>query len=40
MPAVAVVDAGVDAGGKSCVVAVDLVVAREHRGRQRCCEEE
>ena len=40
MPAVAVVDAGVDAGRESCIVAVDPVGAREHRGRQRRCEEE
>ena len=40
MPAVAVVDAGVDAGRESCIVAVDPVGAREHRGRRRRCEEE
>ena len=33
-------DGGVDVGHESCVVAIDPVVAREHCGRRRCCEEE
>ena len=40
MPAVAVVDAGVDAGRESCIVAIDPVGAREHCGCRQRCEEE